>query len=822
MSYEEITAAAAGLPAWVWYAAGAVLAVLVAVVLLVLAARRRSAKEPGELLVERFRRRRTRRLASLVLESCPDKGLFSVFLAALDNRRIARDLLAFMESSEDLFIFRRLALSGRGEVFDGAKGADLFREKLDRVRELTGDPEWPARYMAVRILLADADQRSRRAAEELFHDPHTLIRKTLIESYEPADEEGRGRFYDLLVSYLTDDTAYEVRKAARERLAVSFPERYSVDFSSLSPDRAVHVVEQFRTSSMEDRGKALELLEQDDLEIRFAAAQFLQSGNFLDPLFLEVSFTDRGQMERNGKLLRKAVEVNVTGFLDNITMTSGLETLSIAADILLKSGNPELITVLAEKVLLIVPSASENADTMKLFRTAMECVRTRSTEKTATLIAGKLRERCSAADECARILLDAVPGGFPQVILPALMDLLKSGECAYRDELHGAFLRYEASFYLDQLMDILKSGREHYAHEVRISALILLGKLNLTYCMQFLLEQMPVLPFEEARDFSLHLKEYAGKLFEQRVIETLDRDDGKVRAALICAVPATGIKEFLKPIREAIGDADPEVRRAAVWALLEYGDQKSIRASVDLLRDPVERVRVEAAHALASRGSDSILDSFQEILADANEVEPVQTAVLEGLSRSASPKAVDLLVGQLKERPDRYSAETVAALSAIREAKQIKRLIEKMKDAGPELRDRITAAFIMMGEEAEKPLLDLLAEGISSLKANITDVLEATGYVEHAIRKLNHRDPQVRRDAAEKLSLVGTVAAFRGIVLAGRDPDQDVRVMVTKALEQLGTAGGKEILESLKADPDKRIRKYTLWALERIEAKGEL
>jgi hypothetical protein len=45
-------------------------------------------------------------------------------------------------------------------------------------------------------------------------------------------------------------------------------------------------------------------------------------------------------------------------------------------------------------------------------------------------------------------------------------------------------------------------------------------------------------------------------------------------------------------------------------------------------------------------------------------------------------------------------------------------------------------------------------------------------------------------------------------------------VQVTKALERLNTDDGKKILESLQDDPDKRIRKYTLWAIERNKAKA--
>ena len=70
------------------------------------------------------------------------------------------------------------------------------------------------------------------------------------------------------------------------------------------------------------------------------------------------------------------------------------------------------------------------------------------------------------------------------------------------------------------------------------------------------------------------------------------------------------------------------------------------------------------------------------------------------------------------------------------------------------------------------------------------------------------------------LSLIGTLPAFRGLVIAAKDPDQEVRVCVVKALEKLKSSHSREILEKLKEDPDMRIRKYTHWALERLDSLG--
>jgi HEAT repeat protein len=174
----------------------------------------------------------------------------------------------------------------------------------------------------------------------------------------------------------------------------------------------------------------------------------------------------------------------------------------------------------------------------------------------------------------------------------------------------------------------------------------------------------------------------------------------------------------------------------------------------------------------------------------------------------------------LSDCPEELGEPATDALARTRELKQVKRIVERLKDADPQLRESIIGAFQQMGEAAEAPLVELLHEDIPSLLPHLSGVLEATGYVEHAVRQLNHRDPRVRREAADNLSRIGTTSAFRGMVLASRDPDDEVRVKVTRALERLNSESGNEILEELKNDPDKRIRKYTLWALERITAKN--
>ena len=84
--------------------------------------------------------------------------------------------------------------------------------------------------------------------------------------------------------------------------------------------------------------------------------------------------------------------------------------------------------------------------------------------------------------------------------------------------------------------------------------------------------------------------------------------------------------------------------------------------------------------------------------------------------------------------------------------KEMSTIVENFKDAGPKLRERITEVFKAMKENGERGLAELLREDIPSLKPFVVEILKATGYVESRIRKLSHKDPSVRREAAAFLS----------------------------------------------------------------------
>jgi HEAT repeat protein len=189
------------------------------------------------------------------------------------------------------------------------------------------------------------------------------------------------------------------------------------------------------------------------------------------------------------------------------------------------------------------------------------------------------------------------------------------------------------------------------------------------------------------------------------------------------------------------------------------------------------------------------------------------------LGQSDNEDSLAILAAVLDSQPE-LQANAEEALIKRTSKRDLIQLVEIFKDAGPQMRDKLIPVFRGQGKKAEPRILEILKDEIASLKPYLARILEETGYVDEAIRRLSHRDVEVRREAALWLSLLDTLPAFRGLVLAAKDPDQEVRVLVVKALEKLKTAEGRDILEKLKDDPDNRIRKYTHWAMERLDSLG--
>jgi len=747
-----------------------------------------------------------------ILDYYPDAGLFTCFLIALERKDYAVILRAWLEKNEEFLLARRIALSGVGEAFDGEKALDFFRDKLPQIREMTGDPLWASRYFAIKILLYDNSDQSVRSIWESFHDPHALIRKTIACEFQT---ENKDKLYNELYRLFLNDPVREVRAAAKDRINRDFSDVYNIEMDNLDTHEAIHALEHLSPFSKADEDTALKFLDNENLELRFTAARYLEERGALRRLLEEADLGDRKNLNRIDRLLRKSCDVHVTSFLDISAKTGNIGSLYIAAGILAERGDVSLIDPLCRKIFSLNHSTTEN---ILLFDRALLCLNKRGTDQSLSFLNDFLKKNRENRKLSAK-LLNALPARGAAIFIPTLVKLLKDESFISRRELREAICRMDPGLFLQGMLEIIKSDREAYSHKIRKDALKILVELRQSFCLQTILENLPILPQQESREIAVILAEYNRDEFDRMTSLLLESDDSSLRSSLISCLPAVEGKNFLKEIRKSLGDADPDVRIASIWAMVDFGDIKTISSAIDMLRDPVERVRMEVAMAIAGSGSDAALQELRLVLFDKNETDSVKVPAIRGLGFSKSLKSLEILT-EMYEKTDEFDSVITKSLEGRTDSKEITRLIEIFKDGSPRLREKMTHGFIAMKESGEKMMLNLLKEDITALKPFISEVLEKTGFIESQIRMLKHRDPFLRQKAAAELSYIGTASAFRGIVLAARDSNKEVRIAVTKALEHLNNKEGTEILKKLENDPDRKVRKYTAWALGRLESKN--
>jgi hypothetical protein len=467
-----------------------------------------------DIWIEKCRRKNRPVLMDRILEFAPERGLFFLFKGALSNKKIGQQLNKYLETSEDLLKMRKIALSGAGADFNGQQALELFHDKLDEIREMMGDPEWAVRYFAINILLHDKDDKSNRANWDSLYDPHGLIRKTVVtgavsdlKSYESEDDT---TLFDRLNDLLLNDPVFEVRQAARERIEKDFSSAYSPDLKNMNNEQILHILQLLSPRSKEDQNLAMGILEKKDRELNLIAARYLQDCGVLSRLFKESYLNDREELERNFKLLLNALNVNVSGFLEDIKSTSEGGTLLLASRLLAKGGPRKSIDLLAKKVFSMSEEEKLDSDQWETYQNTLLCIKERGNDLAYEIMAEELT-RVSNNETLLKEVMLSLPSAGSDYFMPVLEGFLKDPSFILKEDLRTAVHNMDEIYVTGMVMDIIKKGRETYSHHVRIQALKILGEMKSESFMQIILENMPILPLNEAREFAGLLSSYSEK-----------------------------------------------------------------------------------------------------------------------------------------------------------------------------------------------------------------------------------------------------------------------------------------------------------------------
>jgi len=747
-----------------------------------------------------------------VLLYCPESSVFKAYLAAEKHPSLRRVFRNWMKNTGEEKAIRLLGDACRGEDFEPDFGKSFLKNNGALIRELTGEPEWHARYFAYKILIHGNESLSQRSAEAGLLDPHPLNRKILTENINGD----RKKVWAVLWDRLIHDPVYEVRAAAKKRIAKDFKDMYTLRDKALNAEENFRLLEMLDPNSLEDKSFAMSMLQTDSKELQYPAAVFLQKCGMLSLYLARNTLTDPVTIKNTIRLLKSAIDVKVSGFLAEYSPGDGA-VLLVAANLLAGTGElHEKVYILAKKVFSFFSNKKVEPSNREIYTKTIEAIAAGGSIKSYELLAQELSRR-ENDPAFLEMLIPRLTAKADLILSPILFRFLENVNFPQRDNLINVLGTFSPEIVLPEIFHILNNGRAKFSHIVRISALKLLGQLHLPFCFQRALESLPTLTTEETEEFARLVSEYPKDIFEDKVRALLASPDAQIRASIISILPVVKNDSFMKEIRSALKDVDPDVRVAAIKSLLGFGEIKLLNQETSMLHDPIERVRLATAEVIAKHGNNAAIEILKNITLDPNETEVVKIGVIDGLGKAVNAEGIQVLVSVLDSQEE-FREHAVNALSMRTSKRDIGELIEIFKNAEPKLREKLILVFKKQGKNAEPGILEILKEEVRSLKPYLVKILEETGYVEEAKRRLSNRNVEVRREAAAMLSLLDTLTAFRGLVMAAKDPDHEVRICVVRALEKLKGSQSYDFLEKLKQDPDSRVRKYTNWALERLDS----
>ncbi len=767
-----------------------------------------------DLWINQISRKKSKKSVLKVLKYSPEKGLFTILKASLENEKLQIPLMEWIDKSGEFLVLRKIALSCNGEPFDGKAALKLFSNDISELNEMLGDYEWKIRFFAINIIVHDTSDSSLSSVWAGFNDPGVFVR---IVPVRLLQTDNRKKLYSTLEYLLLNDPSFDVRNAARDRISSDLQDLYKIIPSKLTITQKLHLIELMDPLSKQDENLALELLKSGNKELELYASRFLLKNGSLKRLLGSADIGYSKGFEDIYSTLQIAVGVNTTSFIDLSENNISTGSLIISSRILIKNGNRQSISSLLQKS-LERSNGKENIQPYKeLYENSILCTCKRGTDEALELLNTELLRR-RYDNSFQKWVLAKLPVNRENIFAPTLISFLKDDKYNAYEELEKALCRFPVPSILAEVIDILKSNNK-WKKSIKIRSLKVLGSLKLPHCTQYILENLYLLSIEEAKQYSVLLSKNNNSAFRDKVKNILSFGDALSMSHLIAALPDAERKTFLPDIKKSLSDSNPEVRIAAMWSLSDYNEGELTSLCFNLLRDPVELVREEVGRVLGTLGSPESIRELKQTLFDKNESSAVKKAVIKGLSLSSSPEVLDILLLKLEEDIE-LQDEIVIAIGRKNNSAEIKSILKFMEKTTPPIRAYLIKAIRIMGGKAELFIEELLFGENKVLHKHAVTILEENGIVDLRIRQLAHRDPEVRLKAAEFLSKAGTKKSFRGIILSAKDPDSRIRIQLVKALDQMNTAEGLPVLEELKNDPEKRVRKYTLWALERYEAKN--
>lgn len=745
-----------------------------------------------------------------LLTFAPDRALFPVFLLAQRKKRIRGIFEQWLDSAGELFVLRRLALGADGARFDGDEASGFFYSRLGEVRALAGDPDYRARLFGLQIIVTLEDDESRRLSFEALSDGHPEVRRMAAELYRETSPELREK----LLQLVCEDPSPAVRDQAALRLFATFPDAEFPPPGDLDNLRALRVAEQLHPDRKEDQDLGLQLFKRDDPELSLVLSRFLDRSGAFARLFATADPGDREGMNRAENILAKGSHYHCRSYLGMLEQEELVHPgpLLIASRILLQEGEERYITLLLKRLISLPDPVSCRKDIREALLNVAEAAAARGNEEARMILGSTMVSRYRDKELQERIL-HHIDTGRIELLLPPLFDLLGKSDYPEPEMLIELFANIDPRHTIHALIDLIRR-RSGAALDGRKRAIRILLRQGNQTGIQHILEELPILEMEEARECAQWLEQFFPAGLKGRISRILSGRDAILRARIMVVIPPSLAEEFRKEMEEALEDPEPEVRIAALHVLHDrFGETAGLMKQ---LHDPVPGVRKEAARLAAASGKG--FAELKKLILDPNEVEPVKEAALAGLGEGDSKEAAQLILDLLGKELE-LADQVIRTAGTLSNPEAYRLFADRITTATEPLRERIIQAMVEGGPRARNALLPLLQEP-EPLRTGAAEALEAVGVVNEAMRGIHARRVEDRLEAVELLTSIGTVKALRGVVLLLKDPSERIRTRCAEAVQQMKDPRGEVLLEQLMEDPMPRVRRYARWAREHLLAES--
>ncbi len=256
--------------------------------------------------------------------------------------------------------------------------------------------------------------------------------------------------------------------------------------------------------------------------------------------------------------------------------------------------------------------------------------------------------------------------------------------------------------------------------------------------------------------------------------------------------------------------AEP-VRRAMVCALGELGGEGACAAMIAKLNDPNGHVRRDAASVLGRmRAAESILPLFAALKRETYD--DVREVMLNALANMDSSPVREGFRNLLDHENVRIRETAIRGIGLTGDSSACRELFNHLQEADYRVRMRVVEALGQLDcEGGTEILVGCLSDEHEKVRLAAMEALSGhptRTALEGIVSSLYDRNSWVAYRAAEILGRVGDPGSVKPMMdLLEETRDLAMKVVLIRALREIGDPRSRDLLEKMKDDPDPEIRK---------------